>query len=217
MNRIICDIHNAEQNSRKTVKFLTENSSYSWIGEYPVALVNEKTRITDKETLTRLEEIVFFDEQGFSKSSYTKKEISFLKENTPEALKTSYCICLKKPQADSYTFKEKFEHDRWKKIQDDSFNMEAFVESSKFSDADDSETIETHLRDIMRSAKEIPALKAIGFVWIVTIPKATKVIDILEHYFGDNHIFIEKGRKITYIAWDERLANINMRYFVNTP
>ncbi len=217
MNRIICDIHNAEQNSRKTIEFLTQNSSYYWIADYPVAVVHEKNRIENATTLTELEEINYFDAEGFSKKSYTQQEIRLLKNTFPETLKTVYCICLTKQAKGEYFFREKFEHDRWKKIQDQTFNMEAFVESSKFKDSDNSEMIETCLRDIMRSAKEIPSLKAIGFVWIVTLPKDTKVIDILEHYFGNNHIFIEKGRKITYIAWDERLANINMRQFVNTP
>ena len=217
MNRIICDIHNAEQNSRKTVEFLTQNSSYYWVEEYPIAIINEKSRLEDKQMLESLEKINFFDADGFSKSSYTHKEITQLKELAPVALKRSYALCLKKKPEGEYLFQEKHLHDRWKKIQDEEFNMEAFVESSKFRDNDTSVAIETHLRDIMRSAKEIPALKAIGFVWIATLPKETKVTDILEHYFGDNHIFIEKGRKITYIAWGERLADINMRYFVNTP
>ncbi len=217
MNRIVCDIHNAEQNSRKTIEFLTQNSSYYWIGECPIAIINEKGRIEDQETLNSLEEIHFFDDKGFSKDVYTHKEITQINEDVPSILKRTYALCLKKKPENNYVFKEKYEHDRWKKIQDESFNMEAFVESSKFKDSDDSISIETHLRDIMRSAKEIPALKAIGFVWIVTLPKETKVTDILEHYFGNNHIFIEKGRKITYIAWNKRLADINMRYFVNTP
>lgn len=41
--------------------------------------------------------------------------------------------------------------------------------------------------------------------------------NILEHYFLDNHIYVEQGSKITYIAWADKLADINMRYFVNTP
>lgn len=69
----------------------------------------------------------------------------------------------------------------------------------------------------MRSRKEIPSLKSIGFVWIVTLPITTKIEDILNHYFLDNHIYIEKGRKIVYIAWADKLAEINMRYFVNHP
>ncbi len=169
MQKIIREIHNAEQNSRKTVEFLQKNSSFTWIGEYPAAL------------------------------------------------QTSCCICLKQLQADNYTFLEKFEPESWKKIQDETFNMKVFVQSSKFKDSTSSVKIETHLREIMQNAKAVPAFKAIGFVWIVTLPKDTKVTDILEYYFGDNHIFIEKGRKVTYIAWDERLANINMRDFVNTP
>ena len=217
MNRIICDIHNAEQNSRKTIEFLQQNSKYTWIADYPTAIVNEITRVADKASLKSLETLDFFNDEGFSKSSYTKEEIKNLRESVPSALKSTYCLCLKSRQSDNYEFVEKFEHDRWKKVQDIEYNFEAFIESSKFTQTDSSKTIETYLRDIMRSAKEIPSLKAIGFVWVVTVPKDTIIEDILQHYFLDNHIFIEKGRKTTYIAWGERLANINMRYFVNTP
>ena len=217
IQKIVRDLHNGVQNSRKTVEFLQTNSSFTWIANYPTAVVNEKNRITDEDALQKLEAIDFFDAEGFSKHSYTQKEIDYLKEHIPEALKTTYCLCLNTKQTKEYTFKEKFEHDRWKKVTDDDFNFEAFVEVSKFKEDDTSVIIETELRDIMRSSKEIPALKAIGFVWIVTLPKIQKIEDILEHYFGDNHIFVEQGRKIVYLAWNARLADINMRYFVNTP
>ena len=216
MKKIISDIHNAVQNSRKTIEFLAQNSSWAWSGHYPIAVVNEITRVKDEESLKKLEKINFFNAEGFSKNSYTKDEIEYLTHNIPTAIKTAYCLCLKKKHTDNYNFNEKFEHDRWKKVTDEE-NFEALVESSKFSDSDSSKVIETELRDIMRSRKEIPSLKAIGFVWIVTVPQTTKIEDILEHYFLDNHIFVEKGRKITYIAWAGRLADINMRYFVNTP
>lgn len=216
MKKIISDIHNGVQNSRKTIEFLTKNSSWTWVGNYPIAVVNEITRIKDEESLKNLENIKFFDDKGFSKNTYTKKEIEYLSQNVPTAIKTAYCLCLKKKPTHDYNFKEKFQHDRWKKVTDED-NFEALVEFSKFTDAQTSEVIETALRDIMRSAKEIPSLKAIGFVWIVTLPKTSPIVDILEHYFIDNHIYVEQGRKITYIAWADTLASINMRYFVNTP
>jgi len=216
MKKIISDIHNGIQNSRKTIEFLTKNSKWTWVGDYPVALVNEITRITDAESRKKLNEINFFDAEGFSKNSYTTKEIKYLKDNVPSAIKTAYCLCLKKQRSEDYNFLEKFQHDRWKKVTDED-NFQALVEFSKFTADDDSKTIETALRDIMRSSKEIPSLKRIGFVWIVTLPKTTNIVDILEHYFGNDHIFVEAGRKITYIAWSDTLANINMRYFVNTP
>ncbi len=216
MKKIVSDIHNAEQNSRKTVEFLTQNSSFNWVGNYPIALVNEKSRIEDEESLKKLEEIDFFNEEGFSKASYTQEEIEHVIQNIPTAIKTTYCLCLKNRPTSTYSFKEKFSHDRWKKITDED-NFEAFVESSKFHDEDKSKDIETALRDIMRSAKEIPALKKIGFVWIVTVAQTTTITDILEHYFFDNYIYIEKGRKVTYIAWADTLSDINMRYFVNIP
>ncbi|MDQ7067473.1 MAG: hypothetical protein Q9M40_05620 [Sulfurimonas sp.] len=217
MKKIISDIHNGVQNSRKTIEFLQKNSKWSWIGDYPTAVVNEINRIEDEQTLKELEKINFFNEDGFSKHSYSKEEIKYLKQNAPSAIKTAYCLCLKKQRSGEYKFLEKFTHDRWKKVTDDEENFEALVEFSKFSLDADSKIIETALRDIMRSSKEIPSLKRIGFVWIVTLPKTINIVDILEHYFGDNHIFVEQGRKITYIAWGDKLADINMRYFVNTP
>jgi len=216
MKKIISDIHNALQNSRKTLEFLKKNSSWTWVGDYPIAIVNEITRVQDKESLEKLNAISFFDAEGFSKKSYTQEEIDYLRENVPSSIKTAYLLCLKKKSSEEYNFVEKFQHDRWKKITDND-NFEASVESSKFVDTDSSQKIETELRDIMRSRKEIPSLKAIGFVWIVTLPTTTKIEDILNHYFLDNHIYIEKGRKIVYIAWADKLADINMRYFVNTP
>lgn len=216
MKKIISDIHNAVQNSRKTIEFLTQNSSWSWQGNYPIAVVNEITRIKEEKPLKDLQAINFFNAQGFSKNTYTKEEIKHLKQNIPSAIKTAYCLCLKKKHSGDYNFSEKFQHDRWKKVTDEE-NFEAFLETSKFDDSDTNQVIETNLRDIMRSAKEIPSLKAIGFVWIATIPQTTQIKDILEHYFSDNHIFVQKGRKTTYIAWGNKLADINMRYFVNTP
>lgn len=216
MKKIISDIHNGVQNSRKTIEFLTKNSSWTWVGNYPIAVVNEITRIKDEESLKNLENINFFNAEGFSKNTYTKKEVEYLTQSVPTAIKTAYCLCLKKKDNTDYNFKEKFQHDRWKKVTDED-NFVALVEFSKFTDVDTSEVMETALRDIMRSAKEIPSLKAIGFSWIVTLPKTSHIEDILNHYFLDNHIFVEQGRKITYIAWADKLADINMRYFVNTP
>lgn len=216
MKKIISEIHNAIQNSRTTVEFLMQNSKRTWVENYPVALIHEINRIKDSATLQALQEIDFFSAEGFSKESYTKKEMQYISQNIPNAIKTAYLICMKEKQTNDYIFKEKFSHDKWKKVQDNQ-NFEAFVASSKFLDTSTNKDIESHLRDIMRSAKEIPSLKATGFVWIVSVPQTSKIENILEHYFLNNHIYVQRGRKVTYIAWSEKLANINMRYFVNTP
>lgn len=216
MKKIISDIHNAVQNSRKTVEFLKLNSSWKWQENYPIAIIHEKTRLKDAALLESLERINFFDTDGFSKECYTDEELKKLQEQTPQLLKSAYALCLKKEPCEQLCFSPKFMHDKWKKVNDDG-NFVALVEFSKFDENANSKTIETELRDIMRSAKEIPSLKACGFVWIVNLPKSTNMKDILNHYFLDNHIYVQKGRKVSYIAWSEKLANINMRYFVNTP
>ena len=154
----------------------------------------------------------------FQKENIAKKrEIVYLQQNIPKTLKSVYALCLKKAETPSYTFVEKFEHDRWKKVQDHDDAFELLLANSKFDENADSKTIETELRDVMRSAKEIPALKDIGFAWIVTLPKSINIEDILGLYFLDNHIFVQKGRKISYIACSKQLSNISMREFVNRP
>ena len=75
MKKIISDIHNAIQNSRKTIEFLTQISSWTWAANYPIAIVNEITRIKDEESLKNLENINFFNTQGFSK--YEHNSIAF--------------------------------------------------------------------------------------------------------------------------------------------
>lgn len=216
MKKIISEIHNALQNSRKTIEFLQKNSAWTWVGNYPISIVNEITRVKDKESLKKLHVKNIFDTEGFSKHCYSKEEIQYLIANVPSCINRAYCLCLKKGESEQYKFVEKFQHDRWKKVTDEE-NFKALVESSKFTDTNDSKSIESELRDIMRSRKEIPSLKSIGFVWIVTLPATTEIEDILNHYFLDNYIFIPRGRKLIYIAWADTLAEINMRYFVNTP
>ena len=217
MKTIVRDIHNAVQNSRNTIEFLLTQTSRNWLDNFPVALIHDKNRITDATELTELQTLHFFNADGFSKENYTTEELRKLQEMTPYVTKNAYCICLKKDAPKTFSFKEKYHKDKWKKVQDVDHNFDALVEFSKFSNEDTSVTIETQIRDIMRSAKEIPSLKATGFIWILSVPKTTYVRDILEHYFGDNHIYVERGRKMTYIAWADLLSGINMRYFVNTP
>ncbi len=216
MKKIVSDIHNAEQNSRKTIEFLTQNSSRTWFGNYPIAVVNEITSIKDEESLKNLQTINFFNSEGFSKNSYTQQEIEYLTNNVPSAIKTAYCLCLKEKHSGDYSFEEKSKDDHWKNVTDEN-NFVALVESSKFNDSHTKKVIENSLREIIQGAKDIPSLKTIGFAWIVTLPKTTKIEEILEHYFLDNHIFIEKGRKITYIAWADTLADINIREFAKIP
>ncbi|MBN2815096.1 MAG: hypothetical protein JXQ67_00315 [Campylobacterales bacterium] len=217
MITIVRDIHNAVQNSRNTIEFLLEKTTRNWLEDYPVAVVHHKSRIENENQLKILEEMNFFDQDGYSSQNYSLQTLRTLQEKAPYAVKSAYCIALKEEQKDNFIFQEKFQKDKWKKVQDKELNFEALVSYSKFSTEDTSVMIETQIRNIMRSSKEIPSLKVSGFIWIVSLPKTTYIADILQHYFKDNHIYVERGRKITFIAWADRLADINMRYFVNTP
>ena len=215
MKKILADIHNAVQNSRDIPAFLEQNSKQIWLHNTPIALLHAASRFEDAALRKSLDALDFFDNEGFSKEHYTQEEIIELQRDVPNAMRFAYLLCVQAAPT-HYLFKAKHLHDKYKKIQDDG-NFQAFVTTAKFDQEADSKEIETQLRDVMRSAKEIAALKATAFIWIATLPKSTFIGDILEHYFDKNHIYVQKGRKISYIAWNQRLADINMRYFVNTP
>ncbi len=216
MKKLISQIHNAVQNSRKTREFLKENSNGYWVANYPIAIINEKSRVEDSKSLALLDELTFFDAEG---GYDAQKFLAALSEVVRDKTQPFILVCAHarrtKSVAEFLALQLKYENVY--ELDGGDGNFEAFVEFSKFGEAATNKEIETHLRDIMRSAKEIPSLKKIGFVWIATLPKSTQIDNILAHYFIDNHIYVQQGRKISYIAWAERLADVNMRYFVNTP
>ncbi len=195
---------------------LNINPELSFIEHYPIKIVHEKGRVKEETVLDYLESLNFFDQNGFSAHSYSNEKISDLRENTQNYIQSvSYGIS-KKQTYESYKFSEKFPHDRWKKIIDDN-DLEAVVEISHFSHKSNLQNIETELRDIMRSRKEVPLLKKVGFIWVAYCQKDQDIDNIMQHYFLEKHKSISSEGQIIFIGWSEQLQNINMRYFVYPP
>lgn len=198
------------------VTYLNENSQYSWQEDYPIAIVHEQKRVKETSILDKMQDLYFFGDDGFSQEKYTPKMIEFLKKEAPEYIKTASLLCYDGALEHAYSLKEKFTHDKWKKVIN-AQNFQATIEISSFSANASIKEIETELRDLMRSRKEIPALKKIAFVWVAHVSKETNIEDIMEHYFINNYTVLEEDTTQTYIAWNECLNDINLRYFVVDP
>ncbi|QSZ42235.1 hypothetical protein GJV85_08990 [Sulfurimonas aquatica] len=216
MQTIIQDLKNALKSNQPLEEYLNKNSKYTWQKNYPIAIVHEYTRVKEPDTLAKMNELYFFGDDGFSQDMYTPKMIEFLNMQAPQYIKNASLLCYDGPLEHACTFKEKFPHDKWKKVLNN-HNFKATVEISNFDSNASIMEIETELRDFMRSRKEIPSLKKIAFVWIVTLPNTTDITQIMEHYFLDNYASITDENTTTYIGWNEILNNINLRYFVVTP
>jgi len=216
MKTIIKNLKDALRNNQLVQKYLNSHSRYSWQENYPIAIVHEQTRVKDPALLAKMDDAYFFGDDGFSQEMYTPKGIEFLNTHAPSYIKNASFLCFKGELAHACTFKEKFTHDKWKKVLNTQ-GFQATIEVSSFSLQDSIKTIETKLRDLMRSRKEIPSLKKIGFVWIAQVPKSTDLTDIMEHYFLENYEVLENEETRTYIAWNKTLNDINLRYFVVTP
>ena len=197
-------------------KYLNNYSSLRWQKNYPIAIVHEQKRVKEQNTLNAMQELYFFDDEGFSQEKYTPKMIEFLLKNASHYIKTTSLIAHNGPQEHAYSFKEKFRHDKWKKLVN-THDYQINLKVSHFDENSSTQNIETSLRDIMRSNKEIPTLKNIAFIWIATVSKATNLEEICKHYFLDEFETLKGSSSTTYICWNSKLKNINMRYFVHTP
>ncbi|QOP41014.1 hypothetical protein [Sulfurimonas marina] len=204
----------------KIIKYIKEtlfsDEDLSYIENYPIKIVHDQTRVKEDNVLETLQEIEFFDQEGFSNDTHTDKTIKFLHTNAPEYIQSvSFGISTKSTYT-NFTFSEKYPQDRWKKIIDDE-DLQAVIEISYFSDFDEEHEIETVLRDIMRSRKEVPLLKTKSFIWIADVTDNHDLTKIMKHYFQNNFTSMKTDEKTIFIGWNKQLQDINMRSFVFQP
>ena len=198
----------------KFVKMLDIDSHLHWKTNFPVAVVHHKDRMGE-ETVACFEKEGLLDTEGYTRELYAYEELNEFAAKLPEAFKRVSSLCLAK-ESDSCRYEPKRSGDKWKKLVDNG-TFKATIELSVYDKTAEKCKVEAELRDLMRSSKEIPSLKAIGFVWVAVLPKIKKIDEILKHYFDNCYLRIENESEHVYIGWHEQLGNINMRYFVCSP
>ncbi|MCF6206330.1 MAG: hypothetical protein L3J47_05500 [Sulfurovum sp.] len=198
----------------KFIEAVDRDSHLHWKAAFPVAVVHHKARMSPR-TESYLQEQDMLDLQGYSRESYDADRLKTLTQEAPDAFK-QVSVLVVDAESDTYTYRPKRPGDKWKKVVN-SGSFKAVVEVSEYGEDADVCKMESELRDLMRSSKEIPSLKEIGFVWVVVAPEQSGVEKILKHYFGDNYLCAECGQRNAYIGWGEKLGEINMRYFVCPP
>ncbi|HIC43776.1 MAG TPA: hypothetical protein EYO73_05670 [Sulfurimonas sp.] len=176
--------------------------------DFLVAYIHSQTRMKDKETKAAF--VKLLDEEGFTPTSLSKDELSFIKNNFPHLQQSVSYMCLKKDSKEEQKYKNKHTNDFWKKIQNVE-NMQAVFDISKKSNEKLCEA-EFTLREVIRKRKEVHLLKGLGYIYLVE--SSEDISKLFEHYFGKNYICINDKY---YLAYAKTLKEINMRYFVCEP
>lgn len=192
---------------------LNQDERYTWQANYPVAVVHQKDRIKEDTVRTMLEQEGFLDKSGYTLHAYESGQIDFLRTHAPSYIKQVSLLCMQGRERNYYNFSQKRPHDFWKKVQNPG-TFKAVVEISTYDGEEDICQIESELRDLMRSSKEVPSLKEIGFIWVATVPSALDIRKLFIHYFPHTYEIIAKNDHTTYIGWSNTLKEVNMRYFV---
>ncbi len=202
---------------KDSLHLLFDESTYGCQKEYPVAVVHEKTRITDPASLTFFTQNHLIDTEEFTPSTYSDTQIEQIVAHAPSYIQRVNYIVAQNKAIPKPTFFNKFKHDYWKKIQ--SVNgLEALIDVTVLASDTTACEAEASLRAIIRKRKEVHQLKKLTFVWIVeTEGQSTSIETVLKHYFQKNYSVIKYAEKTYYIGWSTPLQNINMRYFVCPP
>lgn len=195
---------------------LKNSNDLSWQANYPVALVHEERRIKEENVVTALKEKDFLDTKGYTKNIWSTERIAVFCEIAAKYVKDVSMLVHKGKRHEHFMFKEKRAQDYWKKVVDDG-SFVATVEHSVYTESADICEIESDLRDLMRSSKEVPSLKEIGFIWIVEAPMNIEVNRVLAHYYQKNWMMVIAKEKTVYIGWHEHLGSVDMRHFVCPP
>lgn len=216
MLEIIDEIKVALKTNKSLIEGLNKKSSFGWQENYPVAVVHESVRIKEKDIVESLKDKELLNSNGFSPNHYTDELITVLGSSAPLYIKKVSIMCLAGETHTTYTFKEKRPHDYWKKVENPG-SFQAIIELSNYDKNKDICQIESELRDIMRSSKEVPSVKRIGFIWVATVLGSIDLNRLLKHYFMEKYEIIEKEDQTIYIGWSDTLGEVNMRYFVCPP
>jgi len=193
---------------------IDRDSPFLWESDFPVAVVHHRSRM-DEMTRKVFEDEEMFETGGYTPECYVPSTLREVSTKAPKGVKKVSFLAMGK-EDETYCYRPKREGDKWKKIVDNG-TFRATVELSYYSDEHPICQIEAQLRDLMRSSKEIPSLKAVGFVWIAIVPKDYEINRLLEHYFPNEWMKIEEETHTAYIGWHEKLGEINMRYFICPP
>ncbi|GEM_PF-827590 len=193
---------------------IDRDSPFLWEHDFPVAVVHHRTRM-DEMTREVFEDEGLIETGGYTPECYRSSTLREIAKSAPKGVKLVSFLALGQ-EDERYCYRPKREGDKWKKVVDNGV-FRATVELSYYPDEYPICEIEAQLRDLMRSSKEIPSLKAVGFVWVAIVPKGYEIDKLLEHYFPDEWMKIEEETHTAYIGWHEKLGEINMRYFICPP
>ena len=202
---------------KESLALLFNKSHYGCQKEYPVAIVHEKTRITDPSSLAFFTENNLIDQEGFTPTVYDDNQIEQMISQAPSYIQRVNYIVSKSKTIPKPTFFNKFKHDYWKKIKSVE-GLEALIDITAFPEDITECEAEVSLRAIIRKRKEVHQLKKLTFVWIVETEGETKSIEtVLKHYFKEDYKVVKNTDKTYLLGWSNPLESINMRYFVCPP
>jgi len=219
MQEIIAHVKQCVRNTAPFAKeaFLTMldvDSHLHWKKHFPVAVLHHKSRM-EASVIALFEEEKLLHDDGFTVQSYDTNVLKALCKEAPNAFKQVDALCMSTTH-DSYLYEPKRLGDKWKKLVDEG-SFKAIVEVSVYDEETDICQIETQLRNLMRSSKEVPSLKQIGFVWVASLIASQEIATLLSHYFGNCFFEVEHENTHTYIGWSETLGSVDMRHFICPP
>ncbi|HHD83350.1 MAG TPA: hypothetical protein ENK93_00580, partial [Campylobacteraceae bacterium] len=114
---------------------LSRSTAFIWEEAYPIAVVHSGERIEEEAVKRLFREHGLLDEEGFTPELYSKSQLEFIAQNTPQYLQRATLMCLNEAPSCPRLFKSKYPKDYWKKMQDVD-PVKSVVELARFTAED---------------------------------------------------------------------------------
>ncbi len=205
---------------------------FAWIADLPISVVHQKERLKVPDTQDFLQANHFFDEAGFSQTTYDLAQLQRLCRGAKNAFQTAdLAVVDREADMRRLLFQNRRPNDYWKRLK----NLDAVRAVAGLDRVDAAECssgaierelkestngqwqVESRLRDAMRSKKENRGLRSKPFVWIVVKEQGSRervdhIAMMLKHYFGKN-LLQGSGNADYYIAYMDELNAVSLREF----
>ncbi len=201
------------------------------VASLPISVVNQHSRIKSPAFKESVLHSSLYNQDGKAHDRYTLSDLTPFVQKYPKLFQTIDIAITNTKALEEITFASKRPNDYWKRLNDceaiqammkvslveQSRCLIASIEQALQASSNGQWSIESDLRDDMRSKKENPLLRHKPYIALYSIIESSAESDgtikaMLRHYFKEN-VFVKEGENSYFIGFSATLDEVSLRTF----
>ena len=215
----------------KSLQNLIKSQDLEVLDALPISVVNQKSKIKSSQAECDITDEALYDEDGLAYDKYETNVLEPLLEKFPSIFQSIDRAIVDTTSMSTLVFESKRPNDYWKRLTNtdaikamvkmipfDVYSCNVSTIEKEMQESSNGQwSLESDLRDDMRSKKENPLLRQKPYI-VVFVPSEDMVTNplvlkaMLEHYFVDN-IVVQDGEKGYLLGYAKTLHEVSLKIF----